>query len=331
MAPRTQPSRRLILQRAAAGACMLTAPWPLRAQTGWPNKSVRIVVPFPAGGGADVAARALGAQLQATIKQTVVVDNRAGADGLLAVQETLRSAPDGHTLFMATASSLSYLPNIRRRPGFDPLKDFTPLTSFLTFVFYLMVHESIPGRTLAEAVAHIKASPGQFSYGNANSTSNLAAAQLAAGAGLQMVGVPYKGEAQMAPDLIGGRVQLAWTTTPVVPALMKDGRTRPLALLMPRRTTAMPDVPTIAEAGQPLVDIHPWGGFVVHAGTPPELSEQIGRELRALIAQPELVAAIDKVGLVARGSSAAEFADLLKTQLGAFAKAIKLAGLPVEE
>lgn len=323
------PHRRHLLQLAAAGT--LGLPAVLRAQSVWPSKPVRIVVPFPAGGGADVAARALAQQLQASIKQTVVVDNRAGADGLLAVQETLRSPPDGHTLFMATASSLSYLPNIRRKAGFDPLKDFTPLTTFLTFVFYLMVHESIPGRTLAEVIAHIKANPGKYSYGNANSTSNLAAAQLAAGSGLQMVGVPYKGEAQMAPDLIGGRVQLAWTTTPVLPALMKDGKTRPLALLMPRRTTVMPDVPTIAEAGQPLVDIHPWGGFVVHAGTPPDLSDAIGRELRTLVDRPDVVAAIDKVGLVARGSSAAEFTELLKTQLGAFSKAIKLAGLPIEE
>lgn len=325
------PTRRHLVRLAAAGACATALPWPLRAQATWPSKPVRIVVPFPAGGGADVAARQLATQLQAAIRQTVVVDNRAGADGLLAVQETLRSAPDGHTLFMATASSLSYLPNIRRKPGFDPLKDFVPLTTFLTFVFYLMVHESIPGRTLAEVLAHIKANPGKISYGNANSTSNLAAAQLAAGAGLQMVGVPYKGEAQMAPDLVAGRVQLAWATTPVLPALMKDNRTRPMALLMPRRTTAMPEVPTIAEAGQPLVDIHPWGGFVVHSATPPELVEQIGRELRTLIATPELVAAIDKVGLVARGSSATEFAELLRTQLGSFAKAIKLAGLPIEE
>lgn len=323
------PHRRHLLQLAAAGA--LGLPSVLRAQPSWPARPVRIVVPFPAGGGADVAARALAQQLQAAIRQTVVVDNRAGADGLLAVQETLRSPADGHTLFMATASSLSFLPNIRRKTGFDPLKDFTPLSTFLTFVFYLMVHESIPGRTLAEVITHLKANPGKYSYGNANSTSNLAAAQLAAGSGLQLVGVPYKGEAQMTPDLIGGRIHLAWATSAVLPALMKEGKSRPLAVLMPRRTSALPEVPTIAEAGQPLVDIHPWGGFVVHAATPPELSDVVGKELRSLIDRPELVAAIDKVGLVARGSSAAEFGELLKTQLAAFNKAIKLAGLPVEE
>lgn len=183
-----------------------------------------------------MAARSLAQQLQASTQQTVVaVDNRAGADGLLAVQEPLRSPADGHTLFMATASSLSHLPKIRRKAGLDRLKNFKPFTTDLTFVFCLMVHASVPGRTLAEVIAHIKANPGKYSHGNANSTSNLAAAQLAAGAGLQMVEVPYKGE----------------------------------TLPMPRRTRVMPDVPTSAEAGPPLVDIHPWGGFFVHAATPP--------------------------------------------------------------
>lgn len=321
--------RRTLVCAGAAGLL----PWSRTAlaQAAWPQRPVRIVVPFPAGGGADVAARHLASQLQSQIRQNVVVDNRAGADGVLAAQETLRSPPDGHTLFMATASSLSYVPNIRKVPPYDVLRQFVPLTTFVTFTFFLMVHESIPGRTVAEVVAHIKANPGRYTVAGPNSTAILAGAQLATSGGLDVIRVPYKGEAQMAPDMVGGRIHLVWATPAVIPALMKDGKARPLAVLLPQRHKSMPDVPTIAEAGFPLVDISPWGGFVVHAGTPREIVEVAGRELRAAIGNPALVAETDKTGLQTRGSSQEEFAALLAAQLKSFGAAIRTAGLAQED
>lgn len=328
--PSARRQRRALL--AASAAAALGAPWSLHAQPAWPRKTVRIVVPFPAGGGADVAARHLATLLQAQIRQTVTVDNRAGADGVIAAQEALRSGTDGHTLFFATASSLSYVPNIRKVPPYDVLKDFIPLTTFVTFTFFLLVHESIPGRTLAEVVAHLKANPGRYSIGGPNSTAILAGAQLATGAGLDLVRVPYKGEAQMVPDMVGGRIHLAWVTPPVIPALTKDGKARAFAVLLPARHKSMPEVPTIAEAGYPLVDILPWGGFVLPAGTPREIVDAAARELRTLIASPPLVAEIEnKVGLQTRASTPEEFAALLATQLKAFGTAIRTAGLAQED
>ena len=323
--------RRHGLTVAAAALASATLPWPAVAQAAWPRRPVRLIVPFPAGGGADVPARHLATALQARVGQPVLVENRAGADGVLAAQELLRSPPDGHTLFMATNSSLSYVPNIRKLPPYDTMRDFLPLSTFLSFSFFLMVHESIPGRTLAEVVAHIKANPGKFSIGGPNSTATLAGAQLTNSAGLEMVPVPYKGEAQMAPDMIGGRIQVCWTTQAVIAALSKDGRARPMAALLPTRHKNLPEVPTIAEAGFPRVNLAPWAGFVVHSGTPKDMADAAARELRAAIDLPEVVAQIDKIGLFVRSSTPAEFSTLLREQLAATAGAIKSAGLLQEE
>ena len=320
--------RQLVLAPLASA---ISASVPAQTAPAWPRKSVRIIVPFPAGGGADVAARHLAGHLQTAIKQTVVVDNKAGADGVLAAQEALRSGSDGHSLFMATASSLSYVPNIRKHPPYDVARDFTPLTTFVTFTFFLFVHESLPGRNLAEVLAHIKANPGRYSVGSANSTGTLAAAQLATSAGLDVVRVPYKGEAQMLPDMVGGRIHMGWVTPAVTPALLKDNKARGLAVLLPQRYRAMPDIPTIAEAGYPLVDISPWGGFVVPASTPKDVVDVAARELRGVMANPELLAQCDKVGLQVRSSTQDEFAALLLAQHKAFGSAIKLAWLTPEE
>jgi tripartite-type tricarboxylate transporter receptor subunit TctC len=314
-----------------AAAALLPAGIGARAQSAWPRKPVRVIVPFPAGGGADAPARQLATVLQARIGQPVVVENRPGADGVLAAQEMLRAPPDGHTLFMATSSSLSYVPNIRKVPPYDVMRDFLPLSTFLTFTFFLMVHESLPGRTLAEVVAHVKAKPGKYSIAGPNSTATLAGAQLAHGAGLDLVRVPYKGEAQMTPDMVGGRIHLCWTTRAVIPALTKDGRARPMAVLLPVRHKLMPEVPTIGEAGFPLVNITPWAGFLVHSGTPRDVADAAARELRAAIDLPEVVAQVDQLGLFARSSTQAEFSAMLAAQLTATAAAIKTAGLQLED
>ncbi|MDO9283505.1 MAG: tripartite tricarboxylate transporter substrate-binding protein, partial [Aquabacterium sp.] len=169
---------------AATGATLL--PGLSFAQAAWPTKPVRILTPFTAGGATDVIARSLATFLSMAIKQPVNVEPKPGADGALAAQELLRQPADGHTIYLATASALSYVPNVRKSPGYDALKDFTPLTQFMTFSFYLMVHESVPGARLAEVLAHVKANPGKYSYASGNSTALLAAAQLMASSGADM-------------------------------------------------------------------------------------------------------------------------------------------------
>ena len=319
-------SRRQILLTASA----TLLPTPSTAQAAWPSKPIRILTPFTVGGASDVIARSLAMQLQAAVKQTVNVDPRPGADGALAAQELLRQPADGHTIFFATASALSYVPNVRKNAGYDPLKDFSPLTQFVTFSFYLMVHESLPGNTLREVLAHILANPGKYSYASGNSTALLAAAQLMVSSGADMTATPYKGESQAVVDTIGGRVHMMWTSPAVMPALLKDGKFRPLAVLLPERSAAMPEVPTISEAGMPLVNVVPWGGLVVPASTPRDTAAVVAKALREAIAHPDMRAPADKAGLVLRPGSSDAFARLLSDQLAAYGQAIRQAKLPQE-
>lgn len=317
--------RRLLLASGAAALPALSV-----AQPAWPSKPIRILTPFTAGGATDVIARSLAVHLSAALKQPVNVDPRPGADGALAAQELLRQPADGHTLYLATASALSYVPNMRKNPGYDVAKDFTPLTSFVTFSFYLMVHESLPGQTLSEVMAHVKAHPGKYSYASGNSTVLLATAQMTSAVGADMTHAPYKGESQAVVDLVGGRVHMMWASPTVMPALMKDGKFRPLAVLLPERSAAMPDVPTIGEAGLPLVNVVPWGGFVAQAALPRDTAALVGQALRDAMAHPDMRPAAARAGLVLRPSSSEAMAKLLVEQLAAYGQAIKQAKLPLE-
>lgn len=322
-------SRRQILLSGAAGLLPAAA----SAQTAaaaWPIKPIRLITPFTAGGATDVIARVLASQLTAVHKQPVNVDPRPGADGALAAQEMLRAPADGHTLYLATSSALSYVPNVRKSAGYDPLKDFLPLTQFMTFSFYLMVHESLPGKQLSEVLAHVKANPGKYSYASGNSTALLAAAQLATSSGVDLISAPYKGESQAVVDMVGGRIHMMWASPAVMPALLKDGKFRPLAVLLPERSAAYPDVPTIGEAGMPLVNVVPWGGFVVSAATPRDVAAAASRALREAIGHPDLRAPADKNGLVLRPGPPEAFSKLIVEQLAAYGNAIKLAKIPLE-
>lgn len=300
------------------------------AQEAWPSKPIRLVVPFPAGGGADVAARVLSAHLANAVGKPVVVENRAGADGAIAAQEVIRSAPDGHTFYFGTASSMSFVPAVRRNPPYDPIADFTPLTDFCTFTFFWAVHESIPARNLEEFVRYAKANPGKISYGTGNSTGIVATAQLMQTAGLDMTHVPYKGEAQAALDLGTGRIQAMFATPAITNTLTKDGKVKLLAVLLPKRSPLQPDVPTMAEAGQPLVDIKPWGAFFGPPKLPEAIVNRLSQELNIIIRRPDMRETMDKNALAIHGSTPAELAQFVKQQAASWGKTIREAKLQVD-
>ena len=321
--------RRKALQAAGALALGAALPGMARAQADWPRQSVRLVVPFPAGGGADLGARAVAVHLGNAFGKPVVVENRAGADGAVAALEVKRSAPDGHTLFFGTATSMSYVPSLKREPPYDPVADFTPISTFCIFTFYLMVTPNLPVRTLAELVAHVKANPGKFAYATGNSTGILSVGQLARQNGLDMTHVPYKGEAQAAIDLIGGRVQMMFATPAVMPQLLKE-KFRPVAVLLPRRTTTMPEVPTMAEAGQPLVNISPWGGLFGPARVPADLVERISRDFNVVMRRADVAEQYEKLGLFPTPSTPQVMADVLRQQLAVWDRTMRELGIARE-
>lgn len=322
------PRRRAL---AAGGALALGAALPgaVRAQSDFPSRPVRFVVPFPAGGAADLGARAIATQLGAAWGRPVNVENRAGADGAVAALEVVKAAPDGHTLYFGTATSMSYTPSIRRTPPYDPIADFTPISNVCVFTFYFAVAPTVPANTLAEFVAHVRANPGKVAYATGNSTGILATAQLAAGNRLDMTHVPYKGEAQAAVDLAGGRVQAMFATPAILPQLL-ERKFRLLAVLLPQRTRAFPDVPTMTEAGQSLVDISPWGGLFAPARMPRELVDRVSRDFNVVMRRPDVVEQFDKLGLLPLPSTPDELATVVRDQLATFRRAIREAGLQQE-
>jgi tripartite-type tricarboxylate transporter receptor subunit TctC len=298
------------------------APWA-------PARQVRLVVPFPAAGAADLAARLLSQHLSQALGKPVVVDNRGGADGLIAAQEVMRSPPDGHTIFFATASALSYTPSVRKAIPYDPVADFSPITYLCTFTFFFIVHESVPVRTMEEFVAYARANPGKLSYATGNSTGIVATAQLAQTAKLDMVHVPYKGEAQAVLDFASGRVQAMFATPAVIPTL-KPGSFRALAVLLPTRSALLPEVPTMAEAGQPLVDVAPWGGYFGPAKMPREIVDRYVQEIHGFMKRPDMREQMDKIGLPMRATTPEEMGEFVRQQLAAWGKTVREAKIQVD-
>ncbi|MFT3800784.1 MAG: tripartite tricarboxylate transporter substrate binding protein [Burkholderiaceae bacterium] len=321
--------RRTFTLAGAALAAQAMLPAAARAQAGFPSRPIRMIVPFPAGGGADLPAREVAQRLSGLVGQTVVVENRPGADGSIAAGEVARAAPDGHTIFLATATSISYVPAVRKNPGYT-LADFSPITNFVIFGFLLAVHESLPGKDLREILAYVRANPGKVAYGAANSSSIVTMAHIKEQARLDMTMVPYKGESQGVVDLLSGRVQMMMLTPAVLPQALKDGKCRVVCVMLKDRLPLMPEVPTLEEAGVPLMDIALWGGFLAPAGTPPDIVARLSRDLNTAMMDPDVKPKLEKFGLSVHGDSPEVFGRFLRDQAGAWKKAVALANIPIE-
>ena len=322
--------RRELLRKLAYLPIMASQAAFANSDPNWPAKPMRLVVPFAAGGAADLAARVIAQQMSQSLGKPMLVENRGGADGAIAGLEVARAAADGYTVFMATASPLSYVPSVKRNPPYDPINDFTPISYFATFTFFMMVHPSVPVASMAELISFARANPGKLSYATGNTTSILAMAQFNAANKLNMVHVPYKGEAQAVGDLVPGRVQLMWATPAVLPQLSKAGM-KPLAVLLPNRSALMPDVPTMAEVGQNLVSITPWGGFVGPAKMNKDITDRLSREFATVLRKPEIKDQLDKLGLPGRPSSPEEFGSFIREQLQIWDRALRDAGIAKDQ
>ncbi len=310
----------------AALASSLIAIDPAHGQ--YPSRPVRFIVPFPAGGTADVVGRIVGAHLTQALGQTVIIDNRPGADGVIAAEITIKAQPDGYTIFMGTNSPMSAVPSFRKKPPYDPITRFTPIASLGRPVFFLYVHPSVPARSVEELVQYARANPGKIAYGTGNTTAIVATAQLKLLAGLDITHVPYKGDAPTTADLIAGRLQMAFMATVPGYQQAREGRLRIVATLLSQRSALAPDAPTMTEVGFSGVSVFPWIAVFGPANMPPPLVQRLSREINTIVGRADISEQLNKLGFVPVGSSPAELGELVRTQLDAWRRAVREAGIP---
>jgi tripartite-type tricarboxylate transporter receptor subunit TctC len=280
----------------------------------YPNKPVRLIVPFPPGGAAELGARIYAQPLGQALGQPVIIETKPGADGAIAAEAAMKAAADGYTLFYATNTAFSWLPAVRKIPPYDPVADFTPVSLVGQFGFFIFSHPSVPANNIAELLAHIRANPGKLNYGSGNSTSMLATAQLVLQEKLDVVHIPYKGDGPLSVDLLGGRVHFAIATPGTAAPQVKEGKLRVLATLLPSRSPLLPEAPTLTEAGLRGLSITPWGGVFGPANMPKEITARVSRELAAVLKKPEVREAFQKLAFEPRSSTPEELAAFVKEQ-----------------
>ncbi len=325
--------RRLILTATGTAAAAAAAPLAAaRAQAEWsPNRPVRIVVPFAAGGSTDVTARLVGEALAERLGQPVVIDNRPGAAGNIASEHVARSAPDGYTLIMATTTTHATNPALYRNLPFDVRRDFTAVSLVAFTPNLLVVHPSVRANSVAELVALAKAEPGRLNYGSAGpgSSQHLSAALFAQRAGIEMTHVPYRGGAPAAADLVAGRIQLVFNAVIEVLPQVRAGQLRALGVTTRNRATQLPDVPAIGET-IPGFELAVWVGLFAPSGTPAPAVARISREVQALLRTPRLKDRIVELGSEPVGTSAEEFAAFHAAELPKIAELVRLSGATVD-
>ena len=320
-----------LLLAAAAGS--------VYAQTGsagpavWPARPVRIIVPFPPGGGAEVAARFLASHYTQVFGQSFVIDNRPGGNTLIGTEAAAKSAPDGYTLLLTGGSTMSIQPIVfAGKLPYDPLGDFAPVTMVSHFPFFLVTPAALPVNTLAELVAYVKARPGQISYASNGSgtMAHLGMEMLKQSTGMDLLHVPYKGFALALPDLLSGRVSVMLADLAPVGAQLRAGSLRVLAATSPQRSSFLPEVPTIAELGTPGYEIDVWFGLFAPAKTAPEIVARLNAEARRYLESPEAKEAFRKPGHEPLYSAPEAVRARIASEQKTFAKAVKDANLKPE-
>jgi tripartite-type tricarboxylate transporter receptor subunit TctC len=297
----------------------------------YPSKPIRLIVGFAPGGGTDYVGRAIGQRLSDALGQPVVVENRPGASSMVANEMVAKSAPDGYTLLVAAAGAMTIAPNINANAGFDTFRDFEPIALVVTSPYLLTVNPSVPAKNLAEFTALAKASPGKLNFASAGTggAPHLAGELYKRMAGVDLVHVPYKGLAPAITDVLGGQVQAVFADINLVLKQIEAGKLKALAITGTQRFAALPDLPTMAEAGLPGYQAQTWYGLVAPAGTPASVIKRLHAEVSKALALPEMRSQFATQGMLPASASAtpADFAALIRTDFDKWRKLIKEAGI----
>jgi len=313
------------------GLSLLCLAAPAQAQPA-PDKPVRIVVPFAAGGPTDVLARVLAPKLAAQLKRTVIVDNRVGATGSIGASYVAKSAADGDTLLLGTSSIMAASPNLSVNLPYDPVNDFIPISLVATIENILVVHPSVPAKTVKELIAYAKANPNKLSYASSGigSTYHLGAELFRSQTGIEWTHVPYKGAAPAIQDVLAGHVQVMFDNTSSAIPNLKAGRVRALGVASLKRYAALPDLPTIAEEGVPGYETTIWLGLFAPAKTPAAIIQKLNKEVQDAVNSSEYKDRLLALDMQPRVSSSQELANYLKADLAKWSRVVKEAGIKPE-
>ncbi len=319
------PTRGLSLA-AAAGLALASAG--LHAQ-GFPTKPIRMMVPFPAGGGSDTMGRIIGQSLGERLGQSIVVENRPGAGGSIGADVVAKAQPDGYMILLGSTSELVQYPNVNPKIPYNPLRDFAPISLVGSVPMVLIVHPSLPVRSVKDLVALAKARPGELNFGSAGNgaTTHLAVELFALLTGVRMTHVPYRGSVMAVTDLVAGNVQLVIPPMPAALAFIKAGRARALAVTTGKRAPVLPDVPTMQEAGVKGYETDLWTGILAPAGTPPAVVNKLHDEIVRVAALPEVKEALGRQGATANTSTPQEFSAFMKAEFAKWARVVKEANV----
>lgn len=322
--------KRIFLKSVMCGLTMSVFAFGVNAQSNYPDKPIKLIVPWPVGGSADAIGRMIGIGLNNQLGKQVIVENIAGAGGNIATQAFVKAQPDGYTLLLATSSTNSANPNLYDKVPFDPIKDFVPVIEFTSVPSVLLVGADSPFKSAKDIVTAAKANPGKLSYGsggNGNS-GHLTGELFKSKAGIFVLHIPYKGNTPALVDVMGGQVDYMFNNGAI--NQIKGGKVRALGVTSDKRLAAIPDVPTMKEAGYPGVSLSTWFGIAVPAGTPDAVVIKLNTALNNILKTPEVIKSLSDMGAEPKGGSAADFQAVWKKDLTRYAEIIKVSGAKME-
>jgi tripartite-type tricarboxylate transporter receptor subunit TctC len=317
--------------RVVPGLCLLLTAAVAHAQN-FPARPVRVITPFTAGSAIDTLARVLGQKMSDTWGQQVVIDNRIGANGIIGTEAAAKAPADGYTLYLGNISTLAVNPHLYLKLPYDAVRDFAPVTLAATIPVVLVVHPSLPVKSVKELIALAKAHPGELNYasGGTGSAQHLPMEMLRVDTGINIIHVPYKGLGPAFNDVLGGQVPMMFAGVSNVVPYMKTGRLRVLAIGSPKRSPTLPDVPTVAEAGVPGFDFDSWTGYLVPAGTPKDIIVKLHADITRTLGLPEVREKLTMLGFDLVGGTPEAFATLIRNDIARFGKLVKAAGIRAE-
>jgi tripartite-type tricarboxylate transporter receptor subunit TctC len=305
---------------------------PALAQSNYPNKPIRLVVPFPPGGGTDILARVIGQKLSESLGQAVVVDNKPGAGGNIGVDAVAKSQPDGYTMVIGQTSNLAVNPTLYPKLPYDPIKDLAPISLVASAPLVMVVAAGSPLKSLDDVITAAKAKPGDVTFASPGSgtVAHLSGELLQQAANVKFQHIPYKGAAQALTDLMGGQVQLYMSSVPTALSQIKGGRIRPLVVTSTKRLADLPDVPTVAESGFKDFETSTWFGLLVRAGTPQTIISKLNSEVNRVLQMPEVREKFASEGAEVVSGTPQQFGDLMKQEIEKWGLVVKESGAKVD-